>query len=273
MPGPFDLTTLATVQAFLSSSGVTPSDTDSVLASLVTTVSAKIMSYLQRSSFVSQTWTDTFDGHGGRSFFLNEWPVTSVTSVTVDQRSVPQSIGQAPGWKLTPWNNYPPGTVQNVTLIGGYCFDRGYQNVVIEYVAGYLVQNEAWVVPGSPFQITPRQALGMWSGDGGVTYANGTPLVAVPSAPAVGQYSVAAGGQYTFNSADAAAAVLISYSYVPSTIGEACMNWVAERYRYRTRIGQRSQNVGSQTSESYDLSAVPAYIKEDLQPFRKVLPV
>jgi hypothetical protein len=58
--------------------------------------------------------------------------------------------------------------------------------------------------------------------DQGVTYAStGLPLIAVASSPALGQYSVSAGGAYTFASADSAAGVLISYTYTAATTGEA----------------------------------------------------
>lgn len=56
--------------------------------------------------------------------------------------------------------------------------------------------------------------------DLGVVYAaNGTPLTQVPSAPAVGQYSVGAGGVYTFAAADEGAAILIDYLYNSATTG------------------------------------------------------
>jgi hypothetical protein len=54
-----------------------------------------------------------------------------------------------------------------------------------------------------------------------VVYASSSlPLKAVASNPAQGQYSVA-GGVYTFSSADAGAAVLISYSYTNAASGES----------------------------------------------------
>ncbi len=56
--------------------------------------------------------------------------------------------------------------------------------------------------------------------DQGVVYASSSlPLKAVASNPALGQYSVT-GGVYTFASADAGAAVLISYAYTLATGGE-----------------------------------------------------
>ena len=55
--------------------------------------------------------------------------------------------------------------------------------------------------------------------DQGVVYAStGLPMKMVASAPALGQYSVAA-GVYTFAAADAGAAVLISYTYTSAANG------------------------------------------------------
>ena len=57
--------------------------------------------------------------------------------------------------------------------------------------------------------------------DQGLVYATtGLPMKAVAAFPTVGQYTVAA-GVYTFSSADAGAAVLISYSYSVTGSGES----------------------------------------------------
>lgn len=68
-------------------------------------------------------------------------------------------------------------------------------------------------IPTTPFQITPvPPSSGVWAADLGVRDATNTPYVRVASAPATGQYSVAA-GVYTFAAADAAKVVYISYRY------------------------------------------------------------
>jgi hypothetical protein len=60
----------------------------------------------------------------------------------------------------------------------------------------------------------------VWQDDYGVVYAaTGLPLSKVTSAPAVEQYSVAA-SVYTFNSADANKAVLISYTFTIAGTGQ-----------------------------------------------------
>ena len=60
-----------------------------------------------------------------------------------------------------------------------------------------------------------------FAADMGVVYAaTGLPMKAVSASPSAGQYSVA-GGVYTFSSADAGAAVLISYTYGVAGSGES----------------------------------------------------
>lgn len=81
-----------------------------------------------------------------------------------------------------------------------------------------LAQNEAHSVPAStPWTVTVTNSA-QFSKDLGVTYANGNPLTLVASGPTAGQYSVSA-GVYTFATADANAAVLISYEYTSASTG------------------------------------------------------
>ena len=79
--------------------------------------------------------------------------------------------------------------------------------------------NEAGTVAaGTPYTVTVANSA-TFDADLGVVYASsGLALIRVASAPAVGQYSVAA-GVYTFNSGDAGKAVLISYSYTQTVTG------------------------------------------------------
>lgn len=79
--------------------------------------------------------------------------------------------------------------------------------------------NEAGsVASASPYNYTVANAAN-FDADLGVVYASsGQALTRVASAPAVGQYSVAA-GVYSFNSSDAGRAVLVSYSYTQNSSG------------------------------------------------------
>lgn len=68
-------------------------------------------------------------------------------------------------------------------------------------------------IPSTPFTITPTvPSSGTWAQDLGVRRADGTLMTRVASAPATGQYSVAA-GVYTFAAADTTVIVFIDYQY------------------------------------------------------------
>jgi hypothetical protein len=165
----------------------------------------------------------------------------------------------------------PPGRPQALDVFRTY-FRKGRQNIVVDYSAGYAVQSEAASVPASPgpYSVTAAAPLGPWAGDSGVTYANGALLVAVAANPAAGEYAVA-NGVYTFAAADAGAAVLISYGFIPAAINNACIEWVAERYRYRTRVGQSAQTVQGQQTASYSLKDIPDFVRASLDPYRSVV--
>lgn len=80
---------------------------------------------------------------------------------------------------------------------------------------------EAGTVPGTPFTITVANGAN-FNEDLGVKFAaTNLPLTRVASAPAAGQYSVnTTTGVYTFNTADTAKGVLISYAYNISGSGQ-----------------------------------------------------
>lgn len=271
-----DLTTLSNVKAWL---GVNSDGTDAVLRRLISQCSRAILDYIQRPPLISQSFTDVTDGTGGSHEFLDNWPVTAITQVQIDGDIVPQSMlltgldNQSCGWRLQPWDGCSAGAPQALELVGRI-YNRGRLNVAITYTAGYLVQAEAQTAPSSGL-VTVSQLLGPWSADNGVVYANGTPLTPVSSAPTQGQYlaPTVTPGQYQFSPADAGAQVLISYSYTPAALEDACINLTAERFRYRDRIGQLSKTLGGQETAAYSLTAIPSYIDQALQPYKKTLPL
>lgn len=78
---------------------------------------------------------------------------------------------------------------------------------------------EAGVVPGTPFQVTVANSATFDQDLGVINATTGLPFTKVASAPAAGQYSVAA-GVYTFNTGDTGAAVLISYTSTVTGTGQ-----------------------------------------------------
>jgi hypothetical protein len=269
-----DLATLAQFKQWVANAPA--SADDALLSALITSASGSILSYLQRQSLLGQTFTERYNGYGESSKMLRKYPVYAVTSVLIGQTNVPvQTAGNLImyGFVYDQWDNMLPGNPQQVRLIG-YEFCWGQQNIQIVYKAGYFVPSEAWTVPASgPYTVAAAQLNGPWSLDGGVTYAlTGVALELVSSAPTVGQYSVAA-GIYTFAAADEGAALIGSYSYVPSPLNQACLEMTSEAYRYRNRIGERSHTLQGSQTVAFDNSRLTGAIKMMIEPYRMVVPI
>lgn len=268
------LASLAALKAWLK---VTVSDDDVLLSRLLDQVSGAILNSIQRPVLTRATYPEQRSGVGNQRITLRNWPVLSVAFVTVEGVSIPAASGTQNGYSLMPWDGTPAGNPQQLTL-KGYWFCRGLNNIVITYDAGYCVADQAATIPASSqYQIVITPPLGPWAQDDGVTFSDGTALTPVTSNPAQGQYSVTPGGfgpaTYTFNSADAGKAVLISYSYTPSPLEQACIEWAAERYRYKDRIGQRSMSLGGNETAAYNLQGIPDFVEMMIAPFRKDIPL
>jgi hypothetical protein len=272
-----DLAVLADVKVWLSgSSGIGSSD-DALLARLITDVSGAITAYLGRPSLTPRPIAERLDGNGKARMFLRHYPALQLTSLVIDNVAVPAAVTPAAGapfskgYLLEVWDGLPPGRPQALDLFH-ITFRRGRQNIVVGYNAGYALESETATVPDAPgpYTVAAAAPFGPWASDAGVTYNNGTALVAVAGAPSAGEYNVAS-GVYTFAAADAGAAVLVSYGFIPAAINNACIEWVAERYRYRTRIGQSAQTVQGQMTSAYSLKDMPDFVRASLDPYRSVV--
>jgi hypothetical protein len=274
-----DLAALADVKTWLSgSSGIGATD-DALIARLVTDVSGAIAAYLGRPALTPRAYAERLDGNGKARIYLRHYPVLQMTSLAIDNVAVPAAPTPAAGapfakgYLLESWDGLPPGTPQALDLFHTV-FREGRQNVTVAYSAGYAVMSESAVVPASPgpYTVTAAAPFGPWASDQGVTYNNNNdmPLTAVAGTPSAGEYNVS-GGVYTFAAADAGAAVGISYGFIPAAINNACIEWVAERYRYRTRIGQSAQTVAGQMTAAYSLKDMPDFVRASLDPYRAVV--
>lgn len=271
-----DLAVLVDVKTWLSgSSGIGSSD-DALLGRLITDVSGAITAYLGRPSLTPRPVAERLDGNGKARMFLRHYPALQLTSLAIDNVAVAAVTPAAgapfsKGYLLESWDGLPPGRPQALDLFQ-INFRRGRQNVVINYAAGYAVESESIMVPAmpGPYFVTAAAPFGPWASDAGVTYSNDTALLPVAGTPSAGQYNVAS-GVYTFAAADAGAAVLISYGFIPAAINNACIEWVAERYRYRTRIGQSAQTVQGQMTAAYSLKDMPDFVRALLDPYRSVV--
>jgi Phage gp6-like head-tail connector protein len=260
-----DLTTLADVKAWL---GRSDTNSDALLTALITRASRQICSYLQRPLLLPRNVTETRDLSGGRSLLLKEWPVLSIASVTVGGIALPQASTQIPGWALDAWNGAPPGRPQALWLRG---YDFG-GDVEVNYQAGYQVTSEPQIVSGGTASVAAP--YGAWASDAGVAYANGTPLAKVASAPAVGQYALdASAGTYDFNADDNGAGILITYGFVPGDLADACIELVAERYKYSQRVGEKTHSLGGNETIAFDNTRLTPLIESLLQPYRNIAPL
>ena len=292
MPALSDLCTLQDCQDWLAAGGAPLSTgSNNMLSRLITSLSGSIYAELGRQAIIPQAVTERYDGVGNCSLLLRNWPVLSISSLVIDGCKqtagvYPTGVTPAIGWPVSgyfvsPWDGLLPGKPQALNAGAGWGFPCGSQNVSITYTCGYAVLNEAVTIEEDPYQYTPLQPWGPWASDMGVVYAGtGVALKSVASSPAEGQYVPPVRATvnensppvYTFASSDHGSEVLISYGFVPADLNNACIEWVAERLRYSGRIGQRSQSAQGQQTASYDLSAVPQFIKGTIRRYRNVVP-
>lgn len=252
MPTP--LASLDDCKAWL---GVTSTADDAVLTALIGDVSRAVLADLGRAAVLPTTFVDTLDGTGASTVVLRQWPVTRVLSCLVEGRplAVAASPGQ-PGIALEGGDTAPPGAAQRLLLRGGV-FPLGAQTVSVTYRAGYEILGEGAVVPKTaPYTVVAQAPYGAWQVDTGV-------------AGAAAPYSVAA-GVYTFGAADAGAQVALSYGYVPADLARATLEWVADRYAARSRIGQSAKTLGGQETTSFVVKAMPDIVDRLLRPYRRV---
>lgn len=273
MASPYDLTDLADLKAWLD---VQSDDDDAVLAALISQLSRTILSLCDRASIVPALHEETRDGGDEEAIVLREWPVTAIQSLTINGRVIaPASAlvaggARTPGYVLESPGRAPPGRMQKLSL-RGLRFPPGVQNVSIAYRAGYQISGEPALVPlAAPYTVVAQAPYGAFASDCGVAYANGAALTAVAADPGAGQYAVL-GGTYQFAAADADRAVTLSYGYVPADLAFCALDWAAELYAYRDRIGLRSKSLGGQESVSFIVKDIPDFVESALQPYRRVV--
>lgn len=261
-----DLTTVARLENWLT--GYSQNPPTSLFQQLITSMTQMIYGKINRGAIYSRSYTRVTNGFGTNALVLPDYPVTSVTALQVGAAAVPASPLPNPitglaaglqtgfGYRLIPWAGNLPGENAVLEFQNGL-FYPGVQNVSVTYIAGYLISKEPQTVPSSPgpYTITVSQPLGVWSRDNGVVYAaSGVALVPVGSNPTVGQYIPPPDsnpGLYTFSSLDSGAALLVSYSFIPADLEEACIQMVAERLQYRKQVGVSSQSLAGQETIHY----------------------
>lgn len=120
-----DLTSVANVRAY---AGLTTSDiSDTDLGNLVSRASSVIREYCSRDITDEGPYTEEFNGTGGVRFIPQHWPVTAVSSVSIDGVTIPAATSAtANGHTFS----------QGVIALRGYRYNRGVVNCSVTYSAG-----------------------------------------------------------------------------------------------------------------------------------------
>ncbi len=189
MSSPYDLVSLADLKTWLD---LASTDDDALLGRLITQVSRATLGFLDRGNILPARIVETRDGRNDTEIVLRQWPVASITALSIDGAAIapaPPLVAGNPhrsGYLLEATEPAPPGHMQRLAL-RGHLFTAGVQNIRVTYMAGYQVLAEPAVVPATaPYEVLPQEPYGDWASDCGVVHAHGTPLTAVASAPGRG---------------------------------------------------------------------------------------
>lgn len=271
------LTTLAHTKDWLGIETAN-SDADDYLLRLIKSASQFALNYMQRDSISSQTYTEIYDGYGNQFMVLRQFPATEILTLSLLGKPVSAAGGDGVN---SPWTDgyvlEAPKTApaqQRLTLFNQR-FPHARSSVYVTYKSGYLINGESHISALDP-TTEPVSTFYTWTQDLGVTMVNGTTLVKVDFAPDAlldMQYCCDSDGNYYFAAAQSETTVLITYSYIPPDVEQAVWELVGERYRMQDRIGVSSKSLGGQETVSYDIRAMSPYIRELLNPYKRVVPV
>jgi len=293
---PGDLTTLGNLKTWLATSGYTQrsddgnTDINRTYQQAISRISQDILAYLLRRWILPREFiNDQYSGNGGDTQFLRYWPVLSISGLNINGMAVPQSTLPGPGYGYlqSTWDGIPPKRPGSINVTGTR-FYGGKTNILVTYRAGYQVTDEPQVIPtpeGASLtsQLIVDQPYGIWALNVSVVRddVDRTPLVLVTTAPAAtNEYRVippdegsplSLPGVYEFFGADAGVPILITYGFIPGALEQAAISLISERLQQRQRVGEISRTVQQQVTVRYDMSAIPEYIRFDLQPYKSVL--
>ena len=126
-----DLTTLDSAKAWIP---VTNTSDDALLTALVSNVSTFVQSWLNRT--IAQTgYSEVRNGQDMPLMVTMNYPIVGISSLTVDGIVIPPRGPLGPGTFANPGGYTNDQTA--IYLSGCYRFTRGFQNVAIDYVAGF----------------------------------------------------------------------------------------------------------------------------------------
>ena len=125
---PDDLCTVAELKSWLPNQG---NNDDVTLQSLITNASLQVLQYIDRPHILSSVLgplTENYDGNGSDRLLPRNFPITSVSSLSIDGVSIQAATTPTTAGYL--WDG-------RRILLRGFRFCRGVQNVQLSYSAGY----------------------------------------------------------------------------------------------------------------------------------------
>lgn len=145
---------LVTTAEYKAINGITTSDLDTVIGLMIDSASTMIRRYCGRdltTGFEGASRTQVYDGNGYKELQLTEWPVTSITSVTLVQDDGSTSALTATDYRVegatgrlrrlgAATGRFASSTWGEVTTPGwGWepGWDDGFQNWSVVYTGGY----------------------------------------------------------------------------------------------------------------------------------------
>jgi len=131
------LTTLAKVRTYLFGAEGGPYDAESILAGLIQSSSAWVVSRLGQE-VLTRTVTEVRDGNGTAAMLLRQFPVASVTSVTIDDTALLTTAYSVRDGKVELEDSYFTAGTANVTIVytaGVSVCPYDLEQAVIEHVA------------------------------------------------------------------------------------------------------------------------------------------
>lgn len=119
-----DLCTLAEARRYVNVSGT---DDDELLQQIITSTSEMFNRHCNRN-LLEKEYTETFDGNGKTLMILENYPINSVLSLSINGANVaPYTFGASQGYIAK----------NHLLTVYGTAFVRGFQNVSINYMAGF----------------------------------------------------------------------------------------------------------------------------------------
>jgi len=119
-----DLTTVASVKLY---AGITSDADDGLLTSMVTGISAAVRSICNRD-ITTNTYDIVRSGRGTFAMQMPQYPISAVGLIEVNGQAIPmQPAWGALGYRFD----------EEQIVLNGYCFERGYSNVHIQFTAGF----------------------------------------------------------------------------------------------------------------------------------------